>query len=75
MPEIVSGFLRGVSRQLFLSCNDPPPVSVVAVDRICQAMDAVSACLVCNRLLLNTSKTQFIWLGGGWRLASTGVLG
>src|SRR6218665_1961323 len=36
---------------------------------MCLAMDALSAWQASNRLLLNASKTQFIWLGGGRRLA------
>jgi Reverse transcriptase (RNA-dependent DNA polymerase) len=36
---------------------------------MCRAMDALSAWLASNRLLLNSSKTQFIWLGGGRQLA------
>ena len=42
--------------------------AVAAVAQMCLAMDALSAWLASNRLLLNASKTQFIWLGGGRRL-------
>jgi len=41
----------------------------MAVQQMCRAMDALSGWLASNRLLLNTSKTQFIWLGGRRRLA------
>ena len=37
----------------------------MAVQQMCRAMDWLAS----NRLLLNTSKTQFIWLGGRRRLA------
>src|SRR6218665_1794368 len=36
---------------------------------MCLAMDALSASLAANCLLLNASKTQFIWLGGSRHLA------
>ena len=41
----------------------------MAVRQMCQAMDALSNWLASNRLVLNSSKTQFIWLGGRRRLA------
>src|SRR5688572_13091248 len=38
---------------------------------MCRAIDALSDWMASNRLLLNPSKTQFIWLGGRRQL--TGV--
>src|SRR6218665_2182715 len=36
---------------------------------MCSAIDALSKWMASNRLLLNPSKTQFIWLGGRRQLA------
>ena len=36
---------------------------------MCHAIDALSGWMASNRLLLNPSKTQFIWLGGHRQLA------
>ena len=36
---------------------------------MCRAMDALAGWLASNRLLLNTAKTQFIWLGDRRKLA------
>ena len=38
--------------------------AVATVRRMCLAMGALSSWMASNRLLLNPSKTQFIWLGG-----------
>src|SRR6218665_3547754 len=40
------------------------------VHQLCLAMDSLSGCLASNRLLLNRTKTQFIWLGSRRRLAN-----
>lgn len=53
--------------QAYTHCTSDQAVAAVA--QMCLAMDALSAWLASNRLLLNASKTQFIWLGGGRRLA------
>src|SRR6218665_3217670 len=52
--------------QAYTHCTSDQAVAAVA--HMCFAMDALSAWLASNRLLLNASKTQFIWLGGGRRL-------
>ena len=38
--------------------------AVAAVSQMCRTMDVLSLWMASNRLLLNPSKTQFIWLGG-----------
>ena len=43
--------------------------AVASVGRMCHAIDALSGWMASNRLLLNPSKTQFIWLGGRRQLA------
>src|SRR6218665_3198424 len=53
--------------QAYTHCTSDQAVAAVA--QMCLAIDALSAWLASNRLLLNASKTQFIWLGGGRRLA------
>src|SRR6218665_2633127 len=53
--------------QAYTHCTSDQAVAAVA--QMCLAMDALSAWLASNRLLLNASKTQFIWLAGGRRLA------
>src|SRR6218665_979722 len=50
-------------------CTSDQAVAAVAQNLMCLAMDVFSAWLASNRLLLNASKTQFIWLGGSRRLA------
>ena len=40
------------------------------VRQLCLAMDSLSGCLASNRLLLNPTKTQFIWLGSRRRLVN-----
>src|SRR6218665_1157395 len=55
--------------QAYTHCTSDQAVGLAAVAQMCLAMDALSAWLASNRLLLNASKTQFIWLGGGKRLA------
>src|SRR6218665_579818 len=40
------------------------------VRQLCLAMDSLSGCLSSNRLLLNPTKTQFIWLGSRRRLVN-----
>lgn len=46
----------------------PPEDAVAAVRQMCNAMDNLSCWLASNVLLLNTAKTQFIWLGSRIRL-------
>src|SRR6218665_1357281 len=53
--------------QAYTHCTSDQAVAAVA--QMYLATDALSAWLASNRLLLNASKTQFIWLGGGRRLA------
>src|SRR6218665_471314 len=53
--------------QAYTHCTSDQAVAAVA--QMCLAMDVLSAWLASNRLLLNASKTQVIWLGGGRRLA------
>src|SRR6218665_2504690 len=48
----------------------PPDCAVTMVRQLCLAMDSLSGCLASNRLLLNPTKTQFIWLGNRRRLAN-----
>src|SRR6218665_1208002 len=43
--------------------------AVASVGLMCSAIDALSKWMASNRLLLNPSKTQFIWLGGRRQLA------
>ena len=43
--------------------------AVASVGLMCRAIDALSDWMASNRLLLNPSKTQFIWLGGRRQLA------
>ena len=38
--------------------------AVAAVSQMCRKMDVLSLWMASNRLLLNPSKTQFIWFGG-----------
>ena len=45
-------------------------IAVTTVRKLCLAMDALSGCLASNPLLLNPTKTQFIWLGSRRRLAN-----
>src|SRR6218665_1662249 len=45
-------------------------LTVTMVRQLCLAMDSLSGCLASNRLLLNPTKTQFIWLGSRRRLAN-----
>ena len=49
------------------SCNAADAVASVGL--MCSAIDALSKWMASNRLLLNPSKTQFIWLGGRRQLA------
>ena len=37
--------------------------ALAATQLMCRAMDALAGWLASNHLLLNTAKTQFIWLG------------
>src|ERR1043165_4904904 len=43
--------------------------AVTSVGLMCSAIDVLSDWMASNRLLLNPSKTQFIWLGGRRQLA------
>ena len=43
--------------------------AVASVGLMCRAIDALSGWMASNRLLLNPSKTQFIWLGSRRQLA------
>src|SRR5688572_21820988 len=53
--------------QAYTHCTSDSALTVV--QQMCLAMDILSDWLASNRLLLNTTKTQFIWLGGRRRLA------
>src|SRR6218665_2057603 len=52
--------------QAYTHC--PPDCAVTMVRQLCLAMDSLSGCLDPNRLLLNPTKTQFIWLGSRRRM-------
>src|SRR6218665_1823357 len=54
--------------QAYTRCT--PDCAVTMVRQLCLAMDFLSGCLASNRLLLNPTKTQFIWLGSLRRLAN-----
>jgi len=58
--------------QAYTHCHCTSDQTVAVVAQMCQAMDVLSAWLASNSLLLNSSKTQFIWLGGSRRLAGIG---
>src|SRR6218665_4088427 len=47
-----------------------PLTVLTTVRQLCLAMDSLSGCLASNRLLLNPTKTQFIWLGSRRQLAN-----
>src|SRR6218665_1109214 len=51
----------------YIHCNAADAVASVGL--MCSAIDALSSWMASNRLLLNPSKTQFIWLGGRRQLA------
>ena len=53
--------------QAYIHCNAADAVASVGL--MCSAIDALSKWMASNRLLLNPSKTQFIWLGGRRQLA------
>src|SRR6218665_3169840 len=53
--------------QAYIHCNAADTVASVGL--MCSAIDALSKWMASNRLLLNPSKTQFIWLGGRRQLA------
>lgn len=48
----------------------PPACAMATAWQLCLAGDALSGCLTFNHILLNPTKTQFIWLGSRRRLAS-----
>ena len=54
--------------QAYTHCH--PDHALTVVQQMCHAMDKLASWLASNRLLLNASKTQFIWLGGRKRLAN-----
>src|SRR6218665_1408391 len=54
--------------QAYTHC--PPDCAVTMVRQLCLAMVSLSGCLASNRLLLNPTKTQFIWLRSRRRLAN-----
>src|SRR6218665_1068106 len=54
--------------QAYTHC--PPDCAVTMVRQLSIAMDSLSGCVVSNRLLLNPTETQFIWLGSRRRLAN-----
>src|SRR6218665_243008 len=51
----------------YIHCNAADAVASVGL--MCSAIEALSRWMASNRLLLNPSKTQFIWLGGRRQLA------
>src|SRR6218665_65741 len=53
--------------QAYIHCNAADAVASVGL--MCSAIDALSKWMASKRLLLNPSKTQFIWLGGHRQLA------
>src|SRR6218665_508877 len=54
-------------RHNYIHCNAADVMASVGL--MCSAIDALSRWMASNRLLLNPSKTQFIWLGGRRQLA------
>ena len=60
---------RGLLHQIFADdtqayIHSNPLDSVSTVRLMCLTVDVLSSWMASNRLLLNPSKTQFIWLGG-----------
>src|SRR5688572_11687420 len=53
--------------QAYVHCRAADAVASVGL--MCRAIDALSGWMASNRLLLNPSKTQFIWLGSRRQLA------
>src|SRR6218665_2335686 len=51
----------------YFSLNISP--SVASIGLMCSVIDVLSKWMASNRLLLNPSKTQFIWLDGRRQLA------
>src|SRR6218665_1660428 len=47
----------------------PPGCAMATAWQLCLAGDALSGCLTFNHILLNPTKTLFIWLGSHRRLA------
>ena len=58
--------------QAYIHCS--AAYAVVSVGLMCSAIDSLSTWMASNRLLLNPSKTQFIWLGGRRQLAKVDLL-
>src|SRR6218665_1945644 len=56
--------------QAYTHC--PSDCAVTMVHQLCLAMVSLSGCLASNRLLLNPTKTQSIWLRSRRRLANVG---
>ena len=48
--------------QAYIHCR--PSDAVAPVSLMCLTVDVLSSWMASNRLLLNPSKTQFIWLSG-----------
>src|SRR6218665_3188124 len=70
-----ASFSHGLLHQLYADnaqayTHYPPDCAVTTVSQLCLAVDALSGCQASNRLLLNPTKTQFIWLGSRRRLAN-----
>src|SRR6218665_1037656 len=59
-----------ISYMQMMSTHCPPDCAVAMVRQLCLAMDSLSGCLASNRILLNPTKTQFIWVGSRRRLAN-----
>src|SRR6218665_2950693 len=56
-----------IQAYMYIHCNAADAVASVGL--MCSAIDALSKWMASNRLILNPSKTQFIWLGGRRQLA------
>src|ERR1043165_10279755 len=74
MPSLYCGCLpllasQGLLHQLFADdvqayIHTHSADAVATVSHMCLTMDVLSSWMASNRLLLNPSKTQLIWLGG-----------
>ena len=70
---------QGLLHQLFADdvqayIHSHPSDSVATVQQMCLTIDVLSSWMASNRLLLNPSKTQFIWLGGRRQLNGIDLL-